>query len=73
MGELKEVLGKVNLGNEEYRIELNGPYNEGEEDSIHIHNNKVRFDCSKKDFFEMLSIIFFAEENLKYYKEIKDD
>lgn len=73
MGELREVLGKVNIRNEEYKIELNGPYNEGEEDSIHIHHMNARFECSKKDFFEILSVVFFACENLKYYKDIEDE
>lgn len=73
MGELIKELGEVKIGNDQYRIELNGPIDHSNGGLIHIHNGELRMDLSQLDFYKIVSQINLARENLHREKGISNN
>lgn len=71
MGEIIEKIGQLRIAGRLFDVELNEAYNTGGELSIHVQNEKVRFECTETEFLQIASLIMRANENFNYYKNRK--
>lgn len=69
MGEKIKDLGKLHIGNSDFLIELNEPAFVGDEKSIHIQNELLRYSISQSEFLRIATLVLKAKENLMSYKE----
>lgn len=73
MGELIKTYGNVNIGGNNYDIELNAPIFEKTGGTVHIQNEKSRIEMSQYDFYQMICNMNLALENLKIIKGDLDE
>lgn len=68
MGEIIEKIGQLEIAGKIFDVELNAPFEPGEESSIHVQNKRIRFECTKTEFLQFATLIMRAKENFDYYK-----
>ena len=67
MGEIIKEVGKIHIGDDVLRVELNRG-NGSEEELIHIQNERIRFECTRSEFNKIGATLLFANDNLASYK-----
>lgn len=73
MGEIIKKYGKIEIGNQEFDIELNKPHFINGEKSIHIQNNKFRLEMPASEFSRMAAAVIFAKKQFDKLKEEADE
>lgn len=68
MGEIIEKLGQLEIGDKIFDVELNASFEPGEELSIHVQNERFRFECTRTEFLQFATLIMRAKENFNHYK-----
>lgn len=68
MGELIRVIDSIELGNQEFDIELNKSSNGSDEYEIHIQNEKIRLALTEKQFCKIATCILLARKQLHQVK-----
>lgn len=68
MGEIIKKIGELEIAGKVFDVELNAPFEPGEELSIHVQNERFRFECTRTEFLQFATLIMRAKENFDYYK-----
>ncbi|CBK73533.1 hypothetical protein CIY_06170 [Butyrivibrio fibrisolvens 16/4] len=68
MGELLKKYGTINVGPKQCCVELNAPIDSESGGIVHIHYDDIRFDMSQLEFYQMVTALNLASENLKRIK-----
>mgnify|MGYP001136524748 FL=1 len=53
MGEIIKVLGQTKIDSSDFKIELNKPHSQGEENSVHIQTETFRLEMPESEFIKV--------------------
>lgn len=70
MGEKIRNLGKINIGENTYIVELNKSTRKDGKYDIHIQDDFTRLNISEYDFCKMVAAIIHADEKISKYKGV---
>lgn len=73
MGERIRVLGHIHIGNEVLDIELNKPPAAGMDYTIHIQNEKIRFESAMRDFLKLAGAVLESKKQFLWVKGERDE
>lgn len=73
MGELIRELGKIQVGDARFIVELNKATQKGKSYDIHIQNESFRLNISEQDFCRMAAAIICGNAKIQRYKTEGND